>query len=334
MKKILFILKKNEVYSFVAYTRRSSGLWNSVNFVVDALKKKGVVCEIVEVNDNNDIDREVTKFKPDTVIIEALWVVPSKFEVLKKLHPKVNWFVRLHSHIPFLALEGIAMEWVRGYMKQGVGLMVNSWPMFKALKPLCGDSLTYLPNIYGLEIKPHVSFDPMGILRIGCLGAVRPLKNHLIQALAAIKFAQEKGMTLHFHINFSRLETGGEPVLKNIRALFDNLPRTKLIENKWLEHEDFVTQLQFLDLGMQVSLTETFSIVSADYVCASLPMVVSKEIAWAADACKAQDDDIDDMVRVMHKVYKNSWLVWLNQFLLKRNIKKATKMWFKFCRSC
>jgi hypothetical protein len=38
---------------------------------------------IVVVLDNNEIDKYVTKYKPTHVIIEALWVVPTKFHILK-----------------------------------------------------------------------------------------------------------------------------------------------------------------------------------------------------------------------------------------------------------
>ena len=57
---------------------------------------------------------------------------------------------------------------------------------------------------------------------IGAYGAIRPLKNQLLQALAAIKFAESIGKTLRFHINITRIENNGDPVLKNLRNLFSN----------------------------------------------------------------------------------------------------------------
>lgn len=135
--KVLFVLKKNEVYSFQHYCRRSSGLWNSVKFIRHALSHLGHrEAEQIEVTDNNDIDRAVSKFKPDIVIIEALWVVPEKFDELKSLHPDIDWYVHLHSDIPFLAVEGIAMEWIKGYRKRGVGIIANSQNSFDAIEPL------------------------------------------------------------------------------------------------------------------------------------------------------------------------------------------------------
>ena len=69
MGVILFILKKREGY-WGNYSL-SSGLLNSCAFVVEMLNRHGVAAHLVEVHDNNDIDREVTKHRPHHVVIEA-----------------------------------------------------------------------------------------------------------------------------------------------------------------------------------------------------------------------------------------------------------------------
>lgn len=148
--KILFILKRNEIYgSSLIYTKRSAGLYNSTRFIVETMRERGIDAHIVEVNDNNEIDREVTKHHPDVVVIEALWVVPEKFPVLMSLHPGVEWFIHLHSDMPFLAVEGIAMDWIIRSANLGVGIIANSRESFDALSPIVLDGmLFYLPNVY------------------------------------------------------------------------------------------------------------------------------------------------------------------------------------------
>ena len=110
MTKVLFILKRREDYNAVVHSNvgLSTGLFNSANFMNEMLQNMGIESNIEVAVDNNCIDRFVTKYKPDFVIIEALWVVPSKFSVLQKLHPKVTWIIRLHSEMPFMAGEGPA----------------------------------------------------------------------------------------------------------------------------------------------------------------------------------------------------------------------------------
>ena len=330
---VLFICHKNSVYGHSVYTRRSSGLYNSTSFIVRALRARGVHSEIVEVTDNNDIDREVTKYRPRIVVIEALWVVPEKFDILKKLHPKVKWFIHLHSDMPFLALEGIAMDWIVRCAAKGIGIIANSEESFEALKPIVPpDELIYLPNVYLSEPR-RARLKGGRIIDVGCFGAVRPLKNQLLQALASIQFARDLGKGLRFHVNNARVETGGAPVLKNLRQLFQDIPNAELVENRWYEPEDFLKHLQLnIDIGLQVSLTETFNVVTADYVTAGLPIVVSKEVKWVSQFSKAIDNSLPDIVEKMHRAWTCKPLIRLNQIYLRRFANKASRSWYEFVR--
>ena len=114
MNKILFLLKRREDYSAKIHGSNvglSTGLYNSASFMNDMLNELGIESKLSVVIDNNCIDREVTQYQPTHVVIEALWVVPTKFAVLQALHPNVKWIVRLHSELPFLANEGMALHW-------------------------------------------------------------------------------------------------------------------------------------------------------------------------------------------------------------------------------
>lgn len=159
-KRILFILKKRELNPDSPYgewnspyaRNLSTGLFNSVMFIkamYDRHIRKDTV-KVVQVQDNNFIDREVNLFKPDIVVIEALWVVPEKFDVLHRLHPKVDWVIRLHSETPFLAQEGIAMDWLHNYIiRPRVHIGANSLRIKAELEHLLKRRVIYLPNYYG-----------------------------------------------------------------------------------------------------------------------------------------------------------------------------------------
>lgn len=328
--KVLFITKKNESYGQYGCGLIGSGLFTSTNFVAESLRQKNIDATVVEVADNNNIDNVVFNFKPDIVIIEALWVVPEKFDILKSLYPKIKWFIHLHSNIPFLAIEGIATDWIQKYLTKGIGILCNSKKSFQALFSLFGVGIYYLPNVYLGELqKPKVGVKKDHI-DIGCFGAVRPMKNQLIQAMAAIEFCIFIGKPLRFHINATRVETGGEPVIKNIRALFKGRENAELIENTWHSHHSFLKHLRHLDMCLQVSLSETFNIVTADCVNTGLPVVVSSEIDWVSKCCVASTDDIESIVGKMRHVFHKSYLVRWNQRLLKKHSKIAVRLWFDF----
>lgn len=332
--RILFICKKNSNPYFISYTKKNSGLFNSTRFIVEGLKARGVHAHIIEVVDNNCIDREVRKHKPDVVVIEALWVVPEKFHVLRKLHPTVEWFCHLHSHMPFLALEGSAIQWIRQYAHDGiVKFIANSPESYEALRAILSDEqIIFLPNVYIPQLRELKRYDCSGShINIGCFGAVRPLKNQLLQALASIRFSRELRKPLRFHMNGTRQEMGGLPVLKNILQLFHKLHKSELILHKWMEPEDFIHFMhKEIDISLQVSLTETFNVVSADAVTAGIPIVVSKEIKWASPWSMAHDDSIDDIVKMMHSALNNWMLAKWNQELLLEYSKKAQEAWYRW----
>ena len=332
--KVLFILKKRQT-SHTGYASVSSGLLNSAKFVSDMLNKNGIESHLVEVNDNNCIDREVTKFKPTHVIIEALWVVPQKFEVLTKLHPNVQWIIRLHSDISFLANEGIAIEWIYEYLKyDNVKVSSNDSETNFNFELLTNREFVYLPNYYpvGFFNRNKPKPDTKKVINVGCFGAVRPLKNQLIQAVAAIDYADTYGKKLKFHINTQRIEGRGEPVLKNLRALFENNPKHELVEHGWLSHDEFIDLVQTMDIGLQVSFTETFNIVSADFVNNNIPVVTSNEVEWVSPIYFANPSKANSIVSRMRRAIITSRfkLNWLNKLSLWNYSLNSEKIWTKY----
>jgi len=334
--KVLFICKKRKLAGGgggYAGTM-SSGLLNSATFVNDMLVKNGIDSDIVEVVDNNGIDRVVTKFKPTHVIIEALWVVPSKFEILTKLHPKVQWIIRLHSEIPFLANEGIAMSWIYEYQKyKNISISVNSPRIEKDLNAILEKPVLLLPNYYPVQfgiINKHKKEND-SVINIGCFGAIRPLKNHLMQAITAIQLANDLQKTLRFHINVGRQENNGDPVLKNIRDLFKNNKNHKLVEHKWMTHNNFIKVIQNMDICMQLSFSETFNIVTADAVNNNVPIVVSNEISWVFGLFKASPTDSRGILSKLKMVWgiRKSKIHFINKISLYFNSRKAEKIWIK-----
>lgn len=320
--KILFLLRKNNAYGTGEVTSKS-GLINSATLTAKALEYYlGFNTKIETVIDGNSVDREVHLFRPKYCIIEALWVTPEKIKEVARLHPKVKFIVRVHSEIPFLANEGIAVGWIKGYSNiPNVYVSFNEKRTADAFLEL-GVPSVYLPNIYS-PVRPNNSIIqgvvdsvkyyknygdglsyPFKELNIGCFGAIRPLKNQLIQATAAIIFANATNTKLNFHINSSRVEQKGDSVLKNIQALFEGTKHT-LVEHPWYTHPEFLKVVKKMDLGMQVSFTETFNIITADFVSQGIPMVVSKEVDWMPAITKAQVTDIKSIVTTIDEALSN-----------------------------
>ena len=96
-----------------------------------------------------------------------------------------------------------------------------------SMKPIIIEINCSLVNEYELRYNKK----PNKIFNVGCFGAIRPMKNHLMQAVAAIEFANRNNLTLRFHVNAGRIESNGNNSIKNVRALFEHLPDNELVEH-------------------------------------------------------------------------------------------------------
>jgi hypothetical protein len=345
--KILFILKRREDYNSIEHKPEgmSTGLYNSANYNNKMLVKDGVDSVMEVAIDNNCIDRLVTKHKPTHVIIEALWVVPSKFAELVPLHPTVKWIVRLHSELPFMAGEGIAMNWIGDYVTfSQVIIGINAPRMLKEIRSYLSiknnwnkkqeqERVIYLPNYYPQVYRKKKFNKNKEHIDIACFGAVRLLKNHLLQAMAALEFANNIGKKLHFHINGDRIEMKGDPVLHNIKGLFTQLVDTghKLIIHKWKSKDDFLKICAEMDIGMQCNFSETFNIVSADLISQGVPIVGSEEIPWSSflfNAAPSYSDTICDALNMTYKLPQLNVLI--NQNNLTNYTNKTRNIWIKY----
>lgn len=330
--KALFILKQNESYGQKA---AKSGLLNSASYVADALIQfYGIEAKVVAVIDGNCIDKELHQFRPKLCFIEALWVTPCKMQELASLYPEILFIVRAHSRTTFLAMEGIAIEWIKGYNEiSNVYVSFNNFSTNREFEALVNS--VFLPNIYYLssQISHPQTLNTLShhkTVHIGCFGAIRPLKNHLHQAIAAINYGNEHKKHVHFHINAGRIEQNGENILKNLRALFSNT-RHRLIEHGWLERPEFLSLVSEMDMGMQLSLTESFNIVTADFINQGVPIIVSEEIEWMPEITKIRGSHTDCIVDRMGEVLNHKdRFVHESACALKAYNMEAIKQWGHF----
>ena len=143
------------------------------------------------------------------------------------------------------------------------------------------NKIIYLPNFYPRDYWYYSPLDKeKEFIDIACFGAIRPLKNHMVQAIAAIKYANKFNKKIRFHINSERIEMGGNPVLNNLQGLFQHLADSnhQLIQHKWTCRDQFLDLCMKMDVGLQCNFSETFNIVSADIISQGVPIVSSKEI--------------------------------------------------------
>ena len=331
--RVLFLCKQRIAHYGM---RVSSGLFNSARMCAEMLQPE-CITKLVDCVDANDIDREVTKFNPTHVIIEAMWVPPAKFVELFRIpaHAHRKWFVRDHSKTPFIATEGTGMALMLEYARLGhvhpITVAPNSLEVTHELREAFGRSAVYLPNIYKLHARQAVH-RPLDVIRIGCFGALRSLKNQTIQAVAAAIYARRTNTPVEFHINATRMEENGNDVFKSIRAVADN-SRILLRTHDWLSHHDFLGLVAGMDVLTQVSFTETFNIVAADATSQGVPVIGSEDISWLHSDVQVDTGDahaIADLIErlVNHRTFRHN-MVAANLDGLRRSAAAARSIWLR-----
>lgn len=330
--KILFLLKKR------VYCGNSYGLKVSCEMVAKALKDYEIESKIITIIDGNDIDREVHKFKPDICFLEAIWVTPTKLEEILKLHKKTHFDVRIHSKVEFLAQESLSFTWLAEYKKlsqsyHNFSISANNLDFIKEMNSTLGYEMEYTPNIYPIQHGLQVNTKPIGnILSVGAFGALRILKNHLQMALGAIKVADNLDIKLRFHINdSSTIEKEGNPIKKNLIAIFKDTSH-QLIINNWEHHGDFVQIVKSMDIGLQISMSESFNLTAADFVAHGIPVVGSSEIKFLSPWYQAEPTNFQDIVEKIEFAikYKTWGIHLLNEIKLKKHNKQAIQDWVRY----
>jgi hypothetical protein len=335
MKRILFILKERH-YS---QAKTSYGLINSATLVANYLTKKGYECKVVEVVDANFIDREIHLFRPDTVILEALWVPTYKLDELMQLrrHHHIKWVVRVHSDIGFLSVETQGIRFLNEYIglhQKDLTIALNNYQFVESLSSALNYKFTYLPNIVIIQ-KPGDDFlEEHRHIDIGCFGAMRILKNQCFQALCAMWAASYLDKKLFFHIT-PNLSIENDPVLANLIELFKN-SKHHLVIHDWLPNDEFQQLIKKMDFGMQLSFTESFNIISADFINNNRLIIVSDAIDWLPAIVRTSTTNYAEAIKKIIYAYNHrnsNYLKGREKVHLSEYNEGAEKKWTDFLHS-
>lgn len=332
MKKFLFLLKDRH-YS---PAKGSYGLLNSASQVAAYLTEKLNVCQISTVTDSNGIDKVLHEFNPDVVVIEALWVSAAKLQELMQIHrySHIKWVVRVHSDMGYLSTEGNGIKTINDYVDLGatnLTISLNNEHFNKALSEALGFRFTYLPNI----ITYHEPFEDYtrehSRMNIGCFGALRLLKNQPFQAICAIEAANRMDKKLLFHIT-PNSPADKDTVYENLKELFKNTQH-ELVSHPWMETKKFHKLISKMDLGLQLSYTESFNIVTADFVSKNKLILVSNAIDWMPEVLQVSTTNYESVVKKIMFLYvhRNDEML---KNLTRRHLfdynKDAKRRWDKF----
>jgi glycosyltransferase involved in cell wall biosynthesis len=307
------------------------------------LKTHGVDTTVFPVRHNIDIVVAIDKYNAEHpkglthVVISAPWIHTWDLTCLIEHYPDIQFVVVCHSNVGFLMADP---RWVQ-LLRQGIALSKthknlvmggNSTKFVEWMRVAYEDNALLLPNLYPLEGRrkrkrthdcPRWKLD--GLIKIGSFGGVRPYKNHITAAAAAVAIHKILRTPVEFHMS-----TGGEGgICNSINELCADIPGFTLVKHPWAYWNDFVKVTGEMDLLMQVSFTESFNLVTADGVYMGVPTVVSSAINWAPSRWRADSDDAIDVARkgieLLFDGYDDSGVR-----AIERHNRKSAKRWIAY----
>lgn len=276
-----------------------------------ALRARGFIVEIWPITSFADLERlleadlEATRMAHHVpvshLVISAPWIATADLARVAGKYPPIEIAVVSHSNIGFLQADPRAFELLR----QGSELE-QAYPNFHIAcnserfgtwwRATYATAMLLLPNLYPLS---RVRTRPMwrgGTLRMGCFCAIRPYKNVLTAAAAALEVGQRLRVTdLEFWISGGRHEGSGNTIAEAVKQMYSGMPRAKMIERNWQSWPQFLATVGSMDLLLQPSYTEAFNMVTADGIAQGVASVVSDAIGWAPRNWQASTDAASDI---------------------------------------
>lgn len=323
-KRILFLEQTSKKFREMTKTSQVSGLGICIRHIAQSIPESMVM--VVDRLDH--IELAIQRFKPRKVVLENVTLLKRDAAIsLKYKYPNTDFYMHLHSNIPFFSEEGFGFHRVDEIQRSGIKIIFNNKGASTAI-----DRSLYLPNIYKASEQKFSKKEPDQYLDVVCPGSVRSLKNIPMQLLCARQIAQELGKHLRFHFNSSRRE-GGDTAINSINGIKQLYRDITLVDIPWLEHEDFLKYLSNMDLGMQVSLTESFNMVTADMVHVGIPIVVSDTINWVHAASRVEPNNSEDIIHAANVALGNRYIIEDNQARLAYHSLQAVGMWRDFAQA-
>ena len=243
------------------------------------------------------------------VNISAPWIPTLEMMRLVNQFPEVHFSMTCHSNVGFLQADANGVQLFRDAMAieqstHNFRVAGNCTRFVNWVHAAYGAPCAYLPNLYFLDdqVNPCRPRWSSGTLRLGVVGATRPLKNIMCAAGAALELGRNLRADLEIWLSSARTEGGGETVLKAVQALVKGVPFVKVHYTGWQTWPDFIGTVSHMHLLLQPSYTESFNMVTADGIANGVASVVSEAIDWCPAHWKAAVDDVRDIARVANNL--------------------------------
>lgn len=297
MKAVGFFIKKLPT---------ESGVMVSAKHLQANLQRSGIETDIVFYEDDPDLIRKVER--ADYACIN-LHVPSFTDETLQKLlHMHDNVILSIHSTICNLQTEGEAFERLLRLGNSGIPNLRFTCPSRTecyGLNALTEGNYIFLPNTFSYpvqeeEISRRIENKSKNLnrpLKVSLFCEYRPMKNILTQVAALVAFQKKTGKTVELHVFSSPQNL---PIYKNLISISRYQGMEVVVHERMSNYDCFKMEAE-MDLGLQVSLSETLSYVAFEQMIQGVPVIGSDSISFAS--CIASYSNVLEMQNCIEDVF-------------------------------
>ena len=232
--------------------------------------------------DDDDLYNYIIRHNSRVIILEAPTFQRQTLLKIIETGREVNLVI--HSTISFLQVEEEAFSNVQFYLKleKHDNFSISNPCQYEVngFNSYSNVPVIYLPNTFnGAEIKEK-EMDIIAhrlkcrkeasYIKIGLFCAYRPFKNMATQITACTMLNRKTPVELHLFEAASP-----NPIYRNMKELVEN-SKLKVVYHKQDSNENMHLVLKDIDIGLQVSYSETFSYIICEHMSHATPTVSSR----------------------------------------------------------
>jgi glycosyltransferase involved in cell wall biosynthesis len=304
MHDVIILIKKDNVtqaQNAMPYpsANTTTGVTVSSDHLKAVLGKAGTDCVIMYYADDNGLLEAVKGNDAGLYILQIPTFSHDTLSSVLKLGK--NIVLGIHSTICNLQVEENALRRLLRFSQLRERHFAISCPSKLEVNGFNSFSATpfiYLPNTYSFPIKAHIKKRKLNpeLIKISLFCALRSFKNIMAQVVA-VSLLAKRGFKIELHLIDDQSHIAG-----CIKEIADSLPY-KVIFHELADNKALLKLMAKMDLGLQVSLSETFSYAAFEQMALGVPIVASTAVPYATQIAKF--NSAESMANKMHKIIKN-----------------------------
>ena len=271
-----------DVVMLIKESGYGTGVTVSANHLKNILAEAGIGAEIDIYTDDEDLIGKVGSAAARLIVLQVPTFSNETLAELVKTGKRI--VLATHSTMCNLQVEGDALSRLLDVLAMGDENLAVTCPSLVEVNSFNSFSKTkvyYLPNTYSYKIpdekiteKINRRAENKSPLKISIFCAIRAFKNILTQ-MCAVSLLSKRIPNIELH-----LLAGGDYLSGCIDKLGEALP-FKVVRHPSCSNTELLEIISDMHIGMQVSLSETFSYVAHEHMNMGVPVVASNSVPYA-----------------------------------------------------